>query len=156
MRYLLASALVLLLAACGASSSPEPEPPPAGLQVTSAWASPTPGGVSVSGGYFTIENHAAEADRLIAATSPRANRVEIHEMSMDGAVMRMRQLDGIDIPPGATVVLAPGGLHLMLMDQPTPLATGEEIPLELTFEHAGALTVTAQVQSGAPTHEGGH
>jgi hypothetical protein len=68
-----------------------------------------------------------------------AERVELHSMQMQGDVMRMRQVDAIELPAGATVELAPGGLHLMLMGLKSPLKAGERLPLVLRFEKAGEL-----------------
>jgi hypothetical protein len=77
--------------------------------------------------------------------------VEIHAMSMDGDVMRMRQIDGIDLPAGGMVELKPGGFHLMFMELKAPLQAGTRFPLTLRFEKAGELAVTVAVETpGAP------
>lgn len=114
-----------------------------------------PNGAAVGGGYLTITNSTAEADVLIAVASPRAPRVEIHEMSMDGNVMRMRAVERIEAPAGGSVSLAPGRAHLMFMDVPAPFAIGEEVSVTLTFEHAGAVEVTLPVRQagGGGRHE---
>jgi periplasmic copper chaperone A len=154
MRMVFALCALFALAACGAP--PSPTEPSGGVEISAAWAAPTPGGVDVSAGYLTIANSTAENDRLVAAASPRAERVEIHEMAMDGAVMRMRRAEALDIPAGEQVALAPGGLHLMFFGVTQPFAEGEEIPVTLTFERAGAVDVTLPVQRGpdaAPAHE---
>lgn len=146
-------AAALALAACGPTPPAAPSAPEAasnaatGLQVTDAWASATPNGASVSGGYLTITNPTAEPDALIAVASPRAPRVEIHEMSMDGSVMRMRAVERIEVPAGGSVSLAPGGAHLMFIDVSAPLAVGEDAPVTLTFERAGAMEVTLPVRT---------
>jgi periplasmic copper chaperone A len=147
----------LTLAACGAPDAPQrPEAPPAvsavpqGLEIRDAWASATPGGVDVSAGYFTIANGGA-ADRLVALSSPRAARVEVHEMSVNGNVMRMRAIEGgLEAPAGGVVTLAPGGLHLMFTGVTAPFTPGEEIPVTLTFERAGVREITLQVRAGGP------
>src|SRR5690606_28257843 len=91
------------------------------LTVSGAFARATLPNAPVAGGYLTIANGGAEADRLISATSPAAGRSELHEMKMEGDVMRMTALEnGIDIPAGGTVTLAPGGLHIMFMDLAQP------------------------------------
>ena len=121
------------------------------VRVDSAWARPTVAGQRAGGGYVRIENRAATADRLISARSPAAERVEIHAMSMEGDVMRMRQIDGIDLPAGRAVELKPGGLHLMFMELKAPLQAGTRFPLTLRFEKAGELAVTVAVETpGAP------
>lgn len=111
----------------------------------------------MSAGYLTIVNGAEAADTLVSATSPRAASVEVHEMSMDGAVMRMRQVTGgLAIPSGGEVSLAPGGNHLMFMGVTQPFAEGESIPVTLTFANAGAVEVQLPVQREAPMAMGGH
>lgn len=156
MKQMLA-VLVIALAACGAA--PESAPPaaaqPAGeLRVENAWAAPTPGGVDVSAGYVTIVNGTAAEDRLLSATSPRAARVELHEMIMDEAVMRMRAVDVLVIPAGGRIELTPTGRHLMFFGVTQPFATGETIPVRLTFERAGEIDVSLPVRQQAAGHSG--
>ncbi|WP_322517254.1 copper chaperone PCu(A)C [Rhodopseudomonas palustris] len=116
------------------------------LVITQAWSRATPGGAKVAGGYLTIENKGATADRLIAGSADVAGKFEIHEMSMDNGVMKMRQLDkGLPIEPGKTVKLAPGGYHIMLMDLKGALKEGEKVPVTLQFEKAGKVEVTLDV-----------
>ncbi|GAM97886.1 copper metallochaperone [alpha proteobacterium U9-1i] len=149
MRTLIVS-LALFAAACGA---PEQVPAPAEsagptVSVSEAWATPTPGGVAVSAGYLTIANSGAEADRLVGAATPRAGRVELHTMTMTDGIMEMRQIESIDVPAGGSAAFAPGGNHLMFIDVATPFAEGEDIPLTLTFEHAGDVQATLPVRAG--------
>lgn len=143
-------AAAFVLAAC--TPPAETESRAGALEVRDAWAAPTPGGVNVSAGYLTIVNGADQADRLVSASSPRAGRAEVHEMVMAGDVMQMRPAAAVEIAPGAEVALAPGGMHLMFYEIATPFAEGEEIPVTLTFEHAGAVDVSLPVRR--PT--GGH
>lgn len=111
-------------------------------------------GQPVGGGYVTIANGGAAADRLVSASSPRSGTVELHEMSMNGDVMVMRPLaNGIEIPAGATVELKPGGLHLMFMKVKTPFAKGDTVPVTFVFEKAGAVDVELPVGAAGP---GGH
>jgi periplasmic copper chaperone A len=153
-------ALSLALAACSPAAPPSAPP----LQTTSApeivvsdaWARPTPGGVDVAAGYFTIANNGAAEDQLLSASSPRAPHVEVHAMTMDGAVMQMRPAGPLAIAPGETLTLTPGGLHLMFTALPTPFAVGEEVPVTLTFAQAGAVEVTLVVQRDAPEAAHGH
>lgn len=143
-------ACAVLLAACGAPSPSTPISPAAtAVEVSAAWAAPTPAGVDVSAGYLDIINETASDERLLSASSPRAARVEIHEMTMDGAVMRMRRIDGLDIPAGQRAQLAPGGAHLMFFGVTEPFVEGEEIPLVLTFDHAGDVDVALAVRRGS-------
>ena len=107
----------------------------------------TPTGAPVAGGYLLVTNEGTEDDTLIAAQSDAAPSVEIHEMKMDGDVMRMREVDGgLVIPAGQSVSLQPGGYHLMLME-PQPLAEGETHEITLTFEGAGEVTLPFAVET---------
>jgi copper(I)-binding protein len=115
------------------------------LSVAEPWTRATPGGAKVGGGYLKITNSGREADRLTGASLPQAGRVEIHEMTTVDGVARMRPLDGLEIKPGQTVELKPGGLHLMFMDLSSGLKAGESIKGTLTFEKAGAVDVTFRV-----------
>ena len=107
-------------------------------------------GMPSSAAYVSIANHGDAADRLIAAKSVVARRVEIHSMEMDNGVMRMRAVDGgLPIAAGEAVHLAPGGLHIMLMGLTTQLAAGNQHEITLVFEKAGEITVTATVKRPA-------
>ena len=114
----------------------------------------------VAGGFLTIENTGTEADRLVSATSDIAGETQIHEMAMQGDVMKMRQLaDGLEIPAGETVVLAPGGFHIMFMGLKQALVEGETITVTLTFEKAGTVDVVLPIEAAAadaPTAEHAH
>ncbi|MDF1608535.1 copper chaperone PCu(A)C [Hoeflea sp. YIM 152468] len=102
----------------------------------------------VSGGYMTIHNSGAEADRLVSGEAAFAGRVEIHEMSMEGEVMKMRQLaEGLEIPAGGDVELKPGGYHIMFIDLEQQLAEGDKYPVTLVFEKAGSLEVEFYVET---------
>ena len=116
------------------------------LVITQAWSRATPKGSPVGAGYLTIRNAGAVADRLISAETDAAKVAQVHEMSMDGGVMKMRQLtNGLDIPPGKTVELRPGGYHIMLMDLAHPLARGDSYKITLVFERAGKTSVDVKV-----------
>lgn len=106
-------------------------------------------------GFLTIRNTGATPDRLLSASSPIARRVELHSMTMEGAVMRMRPVETIPVPAGGTVQLAPGGLHIMLIGLTQPLAQGDRAPLTLRFERAGEVQVELSVEAAgarAPQH----
>ena len=147
------AALLLGLAACGAPAS---APASGQLAVEEAWAAPTPGGAEVSAGYLTIVNGAAVDDRLLTVSSPRAARVEVHEMTMVGSVMLRRPVDVLAIPAGASVTLAPGGRHLMFYGVAQPFSNGESIPVRLTFDHAGEIDVSLPVRRQADAAHGAH
>ena len=127
------------------------------LVISQAWSRATPSGAKIAGGYLTIANKGASADRLIGGGGEIAGRVEVHEMAMDNGVMRMRPLDkGLAIEPGTSVKLAPGGYHLMLMDIKQQLKQGDKVPVTLEFEKAGKVTVSLDVQGvGAQSPAGG-
>src|SRR5262249_38293257 len=131
------------------------------ILITQAWSRATPSGAKVAGAYLTVENKGGTADKLIGGSGDVAGRVEIHEMGMDGGVMKMRPLDkGVEIDPGKTVKFAPGGYHFMLLDLKTPLKQGDKVPLTLQFEKAGKVNVSLDVQgvgAQAPAADsGGH
>lgn len=116
------------------------------LQITHAFTRATAPGAPSGGGWLTIANTGAEADRLVSASSPAASRVETHEMKMDNNVMVMRRLpDGVEIGAGETVDLKPGGIHLMFIGLAEPFVEGEEVPVTLTFEKAGTVTIQLPV-----------
>ena len=134
------------------------------LVIDSPWIRATPGGAKVAGGYMTISNQGAAPDRLIGGSFPRASRFEVHEMRMDGNMMRMRPLPkGLEIKPKQAVKLAPGGYHLMFMGLKQPLKQGEKIKGQLVFEKAGTVDIEyvveaigAQSSGQAGGHGGGH
>ena len=122
------------------------------LVITQAWSRATPAGAKTGGGYLTIENKGSAADKLVGVSGDIAGKIEVHEMTMNDGVMKMRPLDKpLAIEPGKTVKLAPGGYHLMMMDLKGPLKQGDKVPLTLEFEKAGKVQVTLDVQAvGAP------
>jgi len=93
-----------------------------------------------------IENKGI-ADQLLSASSPAAGEVQLHEMAMEGSVMKMRQVKDIPVPAGGSVELKPGGLHLMLMNIKAPLAAGESVPVKLKFAKAGEVEVKMPVNA---------
>jgi copper(I)-binding protein len=154
MRTLIFS-LALLAAACGAPqepAAPEAAAPAPGVSVSEMWATPTPGGVSVSAGYLTITNGGDTADQLTGASTPRAGRVELHTMTMNNGVMEMTQIPSAEIPAGGSALFAPGGNHLMFIDVTQPFAIGEEIPVTLVFAQAGEVQISLPVRAGGGGH----
>lgn len=116
------------------------------LEIGHPWSRATLPNAPVAGGYMTIENTGTTDDRLLGGSTPAAGKVEIHQMKMDGDVMTMRPVpDGLVIPAGEMVTLAPGGYHLMLMKPQKPFKEGERVPLTLTFEKAGEVKVELAV-----------
>jgi copper(I)-binding protein len=143
-----AAILALGLAAFGASAH---EYTAGDLTIYHPWARKTVAG-QLSGGAFVvrIQNNGKTADRLIGASTPDAERVEIHQMSMVGNVMKMHSIDGLEIPAGGSVSLAPSQYHLMLFGLKHPLNPGQMLPMTLVFEHAGQVKVDAKVEAFMP------
>jgi len=123
------------------------------LKIGHPWARPTLPGQGAGGAYLSVHNGGSTPDRLLGGSMPVAAGVEVHEMRMEGDVMRMRELPGLEIPAGKTVTLAPAGLHLMLTGLKAPLKLGDKLPLKLRFEKAGEIEVTVNVEDkpAAPT-----
>lgn len=119
---------------------------PTGLTLSPAWSRATPPGAKVAGGFFTVENKGAADDRLIGGTAEVSAVFEVHEMTMDGGVMKMRALDkGLQLPKGGKVELKPGSYHVMFIDLKRPLKEGESFKGELQFEKAGKVPVEFKV-----------
>jgi copper(I)-binding protein len=152
LRVVLAAAALgstILLAACNQA----PEAPAANeaaasiIAITAPWSRETAEGQNAGGAFMTIANTGTAADRLTGGSTPVAGRVEIHTMTMDGGVMRMRQLaDGLEVPAGGEVTLKPGSFHVMLMGLKQPLKAGDTVPLTLTFKGAGTVATELVVK----------
>jgi copper(I)-binding protein len=133
------------------------------LVVSDAYARATLPHAPVGGGFITVTNKGSADDTLVAATSPLAGVVQLHEMHMKGSVMEMRALpDGVPIPAGKTVTFSPNGLHLMFMKLKGAFVKGKTVPVTLTFAKAGKVTIdlavggiAASAPPGAPTTAGG-
>lgn len=127
------------------------------VKVNDAWVRATAPGQPVAGAYLKITS--AQAAALVAVHSPVAGRAEIHEMKMDGGVMRMRPVARVGLPAGGTVALQPGGYHVMLMNLEKPLRPGDTVPITLVIEgHDGKrrdVEVKAEVR-GVAQGMGGH
>lgn len=130
------------------------------LEIIHPWARATPGAAKVGGGYVKIINHGSEPDRLVGGSFERSERLEVHEMSVKDGVMQMRPLaSGLEIKPGETVELKPGGFHLMFQNLKAPLKDGDKVDATLTFEKAGTVKVFFSVApigaggSEAPVHQ---
>jgi hypothetical protein len=112
------------------------------------YATPTPAGARTGAVYFRgLKNNGDQADRLIGAHTPVAAHAEVHEMQMDGDVMRMRGLPALDLPAGSSPSMRHGGrYHLMLRELNRPLQKGDRFPVTLEFERAGSKEVMVWVQ----------
>jgi copper(I)-binding protein len=142
-----------------------------GLTIEHPWARPTGAGQATGGAYMKIVNGGGD-DKLLSVSSDAAKSVELHEMKMEGDVMKMRQVDGIALKAGQSVELKPGGYHVMfvglkaplkaggyhvmLVGLKAPLKVGDKIPAKLKFERAGEVDVTLNVDAAgaaAPEHK---
>jgi copper(I)-binding protein len=143
-----ASLAVAGLAAAAAAS--------AQVTVTDPWVRGTVTGQMATGAFMQLKSPADTA--LVAAASPVAKIVEVHEMKMEGGMMKMNAVDRLALPAGKTVDLKPGGYHVMLMDLVKPLKDGDTVPLQLTFEDKAGKKQTIEIKavvkpladSGAP------
>jgi periplasmic copper chaperone A len=125
------------------------------IRIEAPWLRATPSGAKVAGGYMKLYNTGSEADRLVGGTVSMAGGFEVHEMRMDGSVMRMRELpDGLELPPGRSVELKPGAYHVMLTDLKQKLKEGDKVKGTLQFEKAGKVEVEYVVRGMGST--GGH
>ena len=123
------------------------------LEISRPWARATPPSAPAGGGFLKITNTGSTPDRLVSASSPAAELVQVHEMKMDGNVMRMRAVEnGLEIPAGGSVMLAPGGFHLMMTGLKAPLKQGTSVPVTLVFEKAGKVDVELAVEAMGASH----
>ena len=154
MKVPVALALLLMLVALPAQAK---DYKLGNLEIRQPWTRATPPTAQAGGGFLVVANTGTTPDRLIAAKSPAAERVEVHEMKMDGNVMRMRPVEhGIDSPAGGTVELTPGGLHVMLSGLKAPFATDAKVPLTLVFEKAGSVDIEMPVEAMGATGPQSH
>lgn len=138
-----------------------------GVSVEAPFARASAGPARNGAAYLTLKNAGGHADRLIGASTPAAERAELHTHIKDGDIMKMRQIEAVDVPAGGMAMLEPGGDHVMLMGLKAPLKEGESFPLTLIFENAGEVTVDVAIgavgameghggMSHHGTHGGGH
>ena len=134
-----------VLASAAPAGSMQPKQAP-DITAKNGWARATVAGQDGAAAYFTIVNRGGGDDRLVEVSVPRAGMAMLHNSSMDGGVMRMRDLsDGLVIPAGATLRLAPNGTHVMLSGLSRPLVTGDEFPATLRFDKAGSKILMIKV-----------
>lgn len=125
-----------------------------GVELSDAWARASPGAAKMGAAYVTLHNPGKTADRLVGASAPVADSIELHMVQKDGDILRMRPTSAIEVGPGATTKLEPGGYHLMLMGLKAPLKNGDRFPLQLRFEHAGTETVEVKVGPSVDAPQG--
>lgn len=127
------------------------------LEISNPQIRATAPGMRATGGYLTITNHGDMDDRLVSAAADFAGRVEIHEMIMDGDVMKMRKREGgIEVPAGGMAMLQPGGLHIMLMGLTETMVPGEMRDITLTFQSGHTVTLPAMVMKPGDIGGKGH
>jgi periplasmic copper chaperone A len=133
------------------------------IRIEQARARPTVSGQTSGAAYLRLENKGNSGDKLVSASSPMAKSVEIHTMSMEGNVMKMREVGTLDLKPQSTIDMQPGaGYHIMLIGLTAPLKAGDKFPMTLVFEKAGKASVSVEVgdvkapAKSAHDHQGGH
>jgi periplasmic copper chaperone A len=127
------------------------------IRVVQPWMRTPPAASKVAGGFMTLTNTGTETDRLVAGTLADAGRFEVHEMSVAGGVMRMRQLgSGLEIKPGETVVLKPGSYHVMFLDLLRSPQAGTRLKGTLVFEKAGTVEIEYKVEPAGVRSSGDH
>ena len=115
------------------------------ISIDHPWSRATVAGIPNGAAYFVLKNNGDADDRLLSASSPVANKAELHTHLKDGEVMRMRQVDDVVVPAGGSATFEPGGLHVMLMGLKAPLEQGSSFPLTLVFDKAGSVSVDVTV-----------
>jgi len=151
-RFLLALTLATSLSLLGIGNVRAQSAQAAAITVSDAWIQAPPPRAPTAAGYLRLTNAGAVDDRLLSISSPRAARIEMHEMRMDGAMMTMRPLPhGVAIPAGGAFAFSPASAHIMFTGMARPFMAGEIIPLRLVFLHAGAIETAVRVRplSGA-------
>jgi copper(I)-binding protein len=136
--------------AIAAAPVPLAVPRPA-LAIADAWVAVAPQGSKVAAGFLTVGNAGAEHDRIIAAASPRAGRIELHDIMADAKAKMGPVGEGIPVPAAGSVSLRQGGPHLMFMDIKEPFIAGQSIPVTLTFEKGGNIEVALSVRASGTT-----
>lgn len=126
------------------------------IQIDHPWSREMPPSAPNAAAFFTLHNQGATADRLLAASSPQAQKVELHEHVHKDGLMKMQQVQGVDVPAGGEVKFVPMGYHVMLFGVKQQLKDGERFPMTLRFEHAGEVQVEVAVQKDAPAAEHSH
>lgn len=150
-RYNSILGLALLLAAGSAQAH---DAKLGDLLIDHPWARPSAGQAKNGAAYLRIVNSGAKADKLLSASTPAAKRAELHTHEHVDGVMRMRQVKFVEVPAKGEVAFKPGGLHVMLFDLEKPLHEGFGFPLTLTFEKAGKVEVTVQIEKPGPQSHG--
>lgn len=152
--YRMVAALAVVAATFGAARAHASEYDVGSIHITQPWARATPKGASTGAAYMTVTNSGTSPDRLSCVASDASAKCQIHSMSMDNGVMKMRPVEGgLEIMPGETVTLKPSGFHVMLVELKHPLEQGKTVEATLQFEKAGTVKVEfpiAAIGAAAP------
>jgi periplasmic copper chaperone A len=146
-RFAIASLATLVVATSSAAGPGETRAGP--IVISDAWTRPTAAGMPMGVAYFVVRNDGARDDAIVAASTSAAARVEIHQTTLTDGMARMRPLREVVVPARRQVAIAPGGIHLMLVDLAAPLVAGQRIPLVLQFRNAGRVEIRLVVAARA-------
>lgn len=124
------------------------------MNISEVWSRAMPPSASTGAVYFNLRNPTDQPDRLTGVRTQRAERAELHTHVHEGEIMRMQQIEAVEVPAAGQVEFKPGGHHVMLFKPSEPLAAGDHFQLTLIFEKAGEVTVDVSVQEQAPQHHG--
>jgi periplasmic copper chaperone A len=153
-------ASTMKLAAAQSPATQSPATKAGDITIAGAFTREPPNGARVAGGFMTITNAGPMPDRLIGGNAAFAKRFEVHEMAMDGGMMKMRELPkGLEIKPGEKVDLRPGGYHVMFLDLTEAPVAGKPLKVKLRFEKAGEVEIDFAVVpmgAGAPKSQHQH
>jgi len=141
--------IMMSLACLGLAGEPLWAASPDDLRIESPWARASIGQIPNGVAYFTVINSGSTGDRLVAVRTPVAKHASLHTHRMEGGMMRMEAVPAIDVDAGATVRIAHGGLHIMLMGLHEPLREGERFPLTLQFDDAGPIDIEVTILGAA-------
>ncbi|AMR67812.1 copper chaperone PCu(A)C [Aquipseudomonas alcaligenes] len=126
------------------------------IEIDHPWSREMPPSAPNAAAFFVLHNQSDTADRLVSASSPQAQKTEIHEHVHKDGLMKMQQVQGVDVPAGGEVKFVPMGYHVMLFGVKQQLKEGERFPMTLRFEKAGEVQVEVAVQKDAPAAEHNH
>lgn len=126
------------------------------LHIEHPWSRAMPPSAPTAATYFVVHNKGSEADTLLGASSPHAGKVELHEHVHADGLMKMQQVQSVEVPAGGEVRFEPMGYHVMMFDLQGQAKDGERFPLTLNFEKSGSIEVEVAVQSEAPDGANGH
>ena len=147
-----AAAFALALAQLSAPAAQAGDYDVGSIHIAQPWARATPKGATSGAAYMTITNKGSAPDRVNCVSSDASGQCQIHSMTMEGGVMKMRPVEGgLEIKPGETVTLQPSGFHVMLVALKHPLEKGQTVKATLKFDHAGTVDVEYPIAAiGAP------